>query len=172
MSAYVVSRKQMDSVQEETLAVSATGIVVDNKHNRLLLLQRHRHRLTEEDLRKALAPGEKVLLEGKVKKRPKVTSKEIARIRRVIIGILPYVKITKLNRDANSATHVCLRLTGSSARSRRKVVERTGCLIKRGLNNRGACPKIQSYRRSLFDEGVDNWDQIAPSNSPRADSTT
>ena len=59
----------MDSVQGETLAVSATGIVVDNKHNSLLLLQRHRHRLTDEDFRKALAPGEKVLLEGKVKKR-------------------------------------------------------------------------------------------------------
>ena len=67
MSAYVVSRKQMDSVQEETLAVLATGIVVDNKHNRLLLLQRHRHRLREEDLRKALAPGETVLLEGSPK---------------------------------------------------------------------------------------------------------
>ena len=40
--------KQMDSVQEETLAVSATGVTVDNKHNRPLLLQRRRHRLMEE----------------------------------------------------------------------------------------------------------------------------
>ena len=44
---------------EETLAVSATGIIVDNKHKRPLLLERLRHRLTEGDLRKALAPGEK-----------------------------------------------------------------------------------------------------------------
>ena len=46
-------------VQEETLAVSATGIIVDNKHNRRLLLQRRRHRLTEEGLRKALVAGRK-----------------------------------------------------------------------------------------------------------------
>ena len=60
--------KQMDSVQEETLAVSATGIIVDNRHHHPLLLRRRRHRLTEEVLRQALAAGEKVLLEGKAKK--------------------------------------------------------------------------------------------------------
>ena len=59
----VISGKHMDSVQEETHAVPATGIVVDNKHNRPLLLQRRRHRLTEEDFRKVLAPGDKVLLD-------------------------------------------------------------------------------------------------------------
>ena len=45
----------------------------------------------------------------------------------MIIGILPYVKITKLNRDANSATSVfsdVLRLTDSPAKSQRKVVEK------------------------------------------------
>ena len=36
-----LSEKQLDGVQEETLAV-------DKKHNRPLLLQRRRHRLTEE----------------------------------------------------------------------------------------------------------------------------
>ena len=92
-------------------------MIVDNKHNRPLLLQRRRHRLTEEDLREALVPGEKVLLEGKVRKRAKKSSKEIVRIRRVIVDILPCVKITNLNRDANSATSVYSdipRLTGSS----------------------------------------------------------
>ena len=109
----------MDSVQEETFTVSATGIIVDNKHHHPLLLRRRRHRLTEEVLRQALASGEKVLLEGKAKKRAKVTSKEIARIRRVIIGILPYVEITNLNRDANRATNVdsdMLRLTGKKSK--------------------------------------------------------
>ena len=74
----------MDSVQEETLAVLATGRIVDNTHNRPVLLRRRRHRLMEESLRKALTPGEKV----KVRKRAQVTLKEIVRIRRVIIGIL------------------------------------------------------------------------------------
>ena len=32
----------MDSVQEETLAVSATEMIVDNEHNRPLLLRRRR----------------------------------------------------------------------------------------------------------------------------------
>ena len=40
-------------------------------------------------------------------KRAKVTSKELVRIRHVIIGILPYVQSTELNRDANWATNVC-----------------------------------------------------------------
>ena len=32
----VVSGKQMDSVQTETLAVFATEVIVDNEHNRLV----------------------------------------------------------------------------------------------------------------------------------------
>ena len=48
--------------QDEALVVSATEVIVDNKHNRLLI-HRRRHRLTEEDLRKVLAPGDKVLLD-------------------------------------------------------------------------------------------------------------
>ena len=127
------SGKQLDSVHEETLAVSATGVIVDKKHIRPLLLQRRRHRLTEENPRKVLAPGKKVLLEGKVKKRANISSKESVRIRRVIIGILPYVKIANLYQDANSATNVCLdtlRLMGSPEKSRRKVVERISCLTE------------------------------------------
>ena len=63
----VISGKKLDSDQEETQAVSATErIIVDNKHNRPFLLKRRRNRVTEEPLREALAPGEKVLLEGKV----------------------------------------------------------------------------------------------------------
>ena len=46
---------------------------------------------------KGFCPREKVLLEEKAGKR----------IRRVIFGILPYAKITRLYRDANSATNVC-----------------------------------------------------------------
>ena len=62
------SGKQMDTVQEDTLVVSATEIIVDNQHYRPLLLQRRRPRLTEEDFRKAkgMPPGEVVLLERNV----------------------------------------------------------------------------------------------------------
>ena len=60
--------KQMDSVQDETLAVSATGKVVDNRHNRPLLFQRSRHRLTEESLRKASAQRRKPLWKERSKK--------------------------------------------------------------------------------------------------------
>ena len=55
------------------------------------------------------------------------TSKEIVRNRRVIIGILLYVKITNLYRDAHSAAIVnsdTLRLMGSTVKSRRKRVEK------------------------------------------------
>ena len=67
----------MDLVQEEALAALATGTIVDNKHHRPLLLLRRRHRLTEEDLREALAPGEKVLLEGKSESVQKLPLKEL-----------------------------------------------------------------------------------------------
>ena len=91
----------MDSVQKETPAVTATKTLsVEKQNNRPLLLGDRRHRLTEEDLRKALAPGEVAVHPEKIRKRANVTSKNIARIRRVVIGILPYVEMTKLNREA------------------------------------------------------------------------
>ena len=67
----VFSGQQMNSVHEETLAVSDrkhNRPIVGNEHNRSLLLRRRRHKLTEESLRMALAPREKVLLEGMVRK--------------------------------------------------------------------------------------------------------
>ena len=66
---HAISGKQMDSVQEETLAVSVTEMIVGNEHNCPLLLRMRRHRLTEESLRKSLGPGEKVLLKRKVGRR-------------------------------------------------------------------------------------------------------
>ena len=86
-----------------------------------------RHRLTEESPRKAWAPQEKVPLEGNVKNCAKNTPKELVRIRRVIVGILPHVRITYLNRDANLANYVhldTLRLTDGPVKSRRKVTEK------------------------------------------------
>ena len=62
-----IDGKQLDNVQEKTLVVSATEAIVDKKHNRPLLL--HKRRLTEENPRKVLVPGDKVLLEVKARKR-------------------------------------------------------------------------------------------------------
>ena len=76
------------------------------KHNRPLLLERRRHRLTEENRQKVLAPGDEVFLEGKSRKRAYISSMESVRIRRVIIGMLLCVKITSVNRDATMATIV------------------------------------------------------------------
>ena len=106
------------------LQFSATEVIVDNMHSRPLLLQRRRHRLTMENPRKAKLPSAAVLLERKVKDHAEKSSKEIVRIRRVTIGILPNVKIAYLYRDENSATNACLdtlRLMGSPAKSRRGV---------------------------------------------------
>ena len=123
-----VSAKQVDSVQEETLAVSAAGLTVDIKHNRPRLLQKQRHRLTEENTRKVVVPGEKVLLEGKVRKRAKKSTKELVRIRRVIIGILSYVKIANLHRDANSATKCLFRYTEAEGQPSKKSNKSGGTL--------------------------------------------
>ena len=54
---------------KETLVVSATEVIVDRNHNRPLLLQQRGRRLSEESLRKVLAPGEKALLGRKAEER-------------------------------------------------------------------------------------------------------
>ena len=59
-------------------------------------LQQRRHRLTNEGLFEVTVPEQVALLEGTVKERAKKTSKELVRIRRVVIGFLSYVKITNL----------------------------------------------------------------------------
>ena len=94
-----INGKQKDSVQKEMLAASAMmRVSVERKHNRLLLLPDRRHKMTEEDLRKEVPPEAVVRQEGDVKKRAESPSKETERIRRVTIGILPYAKVTNLNR--------------------------------------------------------------------------
>ena len=57
----------------------------------------------EEDLRKETLPGESVHQKERSNIVQKLHQKEIVRIRDVIIGVHPYVKISKLNRNANSA---------------------------------------------------------------------
>ena len=74
---------------------------------------------------KVQASEEKVYLEKEAELRADISLGESEPIRRVIIGTLPCVKITSLNRDANMAKHAysdTLRLMGSRVKSRRKVV--------------------------------------------------
>ena len=122
----VISGKQMDdSVQEETLAVSAAGIIVENKHSRLLLHQKRRHRLTETNHQKVQVSEVKVLLEKEAELRADIS------LRRKFTNPLcdywhPLVcQIENMNQDANTARKVdsgTLWLVGSPAKSRRKVV--------------------------------------------------
>ena len=121
-----ISGKQKDSVQQETRVVSPNEIIrVDSQHSRPLLLQDRRHKMTEENLRKETPLGEVVHPEREVKNRARICSEEHVRNRRVLHGLLPYVYMTSLNRDAKSATSVCslkLKLTVSPVKSRRQVV--------------------------------------------------
>ena len=71
------SGKQMDSVQEETLAVSATEIIVNSQHNRPSLLQRRKHRLTEEDFPKGMPLGGAVHPEKRSKSVQKIHEREL-----------------------------------------------------------------------------------------------
>ena len=74
------SEKQLDSVQVKTLVVSATEPIVDRRHNRLLLLPKRR----QTDGRK-LPKG--FWSQRRKPFRGKIFSKELVRIRRVIIGV-------------------------------------------------------------------------------------
>ena len=91
------------------------------------LAQGRRHKMTEENFRKGSLPEAVVFLGGEIKKRADITKEETVRIRHVTSGILPFVKITNLDRDANSAGRAyssTKRLTVSPTTSRRKVVEK------------------------------------------------
>ena len=120
-----ISGKQLDSVQEETNVASASEVIVDRKHNRPFPLQKRRHGLTEENLERFWSQERKSFWKKGPESTQYFSSKESARILRVIFGILPYVLITSLNRNANMATNVdsdTLRLICSPTKRRRKVV--------------------------------------------------
>ena len=83
--------------------------------------------MTEEVLRMGNLPKTVVHLERVSENRADIALKVTARIRHVIIGKLPHVKITNLIRHANSAKSTfstTMRFTISPARSRRRVVEK------------------------------------------------
>ena len=68
-----ISGEQKNSVQEETPAVSVTETISgDRQHNRPLLLQDSRRKMTEEDFRKEAPQEEGVHLERKVKDRARI----------------------------------------------------------------------------------------------------
>ena len=69
--------KQKDCVQREMLALSATmKVSVEKKHNRLVRLQDHRHKMTGKVLRKASLPEAVVPLERVIKDRAEITLTE------------------------------------------------------------------------------------------------
>ena len=124
-----ISGKQRDSVQEETPTVSFSH--GRRRGQKVQSSSPAPKSTTQTDGRKAskgFGPrGQSPSGRKGQKACKKKSSKESAWIRRVIIGIVPYAKITSLYRDARSATNVCsdiLRLTGSPVKSRRKVVEK------------------------------------------------
>ena len=95
---------------------------------------------------------------------------ESVRIRHVILGTLPCVSITSLNQDANMATNAdpdTMRLKGSPAKKSEKSCVKVQLPCSRSLHNWIVCLKIL-IRENLFYGKKENWDQIAPSNSPRA----
>ena len=174
-----ISGKQKGSVQEETHVVSATEIInVDSRHKRPLLLQDRRHKMTEEDLRKETPPGEVVHPERKVKDPSRITLQGIVRIRRVIIDIFPYVQIFFFFKKTESGCKFgdkCLfrhtetdRL--SSSKSKKSGGKGSVALLKESTHW-VVCTKILIRENRFFGKD-ENWDHIAPSNSPRARGTT
>ena len=104
------------------------------QNNRPLLHKNRRYKMTEEYLRKGTFPDEVVHPETNVKNRARITSKDIVRIRGVIIGTLPYVKISSLNGDAHSAKEAyssTQRLTVSPVKSMISGGEGSVVLLKK-----------------------------------------
>ena len=147
---WVINGEQTDSVQEEAVAVFATEVLVDNEHNRPLLLQERRHRVTEENYRK----------------RVKKTSKELIPINHVIIGILPYVKKYKSESGCKFGMFRHTEADGQPS----EVVEEDQLLYWRSLYNWVVYLKIL-IRENIFHVNLENFEQNTPSNSPKAPGT-
>ena len=111
--------------------------------------------MTEENPRKVSVTEERALLEGKVRKRANISSKELVRIRLVIIGIFLYVKITSLNRDANSAINVCLdtlRLMGSAVKKSKKGGKVSVALLEASFQLRYVSQDTEPPKKSYATE--------------------
>ena len=117
---------------------------MDSKHNRPLLLQKRRHRLTKENPRKETFARERYLVEKrKAKERVKKSLKELVQIRRVTIGTIPYVKSTSLKGDAHSATNVCSDTLRQPSKKSKKN-DRTVASLKESIHF-GLCCVSQDY---------------------------
>ena len=165
-----ISGKQMDSVQEDSCTFSH-GNSRGNKHNRPLLLQGHRLRLTEEDLRQEKSQGERVLLERKVEKH---TSSCKGNCTNPLCNFWhpPVRQNYKSETGCNIGDKCLVRHTEADRHHSKKKSKKSGGKIGRlteGAKNIWVvCPKRLSHWRSLFYRRAGKWDQIAPSNSPRA----
>ena len=114
-----------------------------------------------------------VLQEGHIKERAEITSKEAVRIRCVIIGILPYAKITYLNRDANSSKKCVFRHTEVGSQPDKKPNKSGGkgsvALLK---NSKQLGCALQDFElpksRLILRNSQNSWDQIAACASQKA----
>ena len=81
--------KASGQCSKDTHAVSVAGPIVDRKDNRLILLQKRRHRLTERNHQKVQTSEEKVLMEQETELCADISLGESVRIRGENIGTLP-----------------------------------------------------------------------------------
>ena len=165
-------KAKKDSVQREKLAVFDTMTVSTKKKTQSSShAPKSQAQTAKEDFQKEVLLEAAVHQEGNVKNHARIMSKESAQIRRVIIGIFPYVKITKLNRDADSAISACsstLRLTVSPEKIEEKWRKGSVALLKKAKHlgcvfQDAAPPKCKSTLR----KSKKTWDQSAPCTSQK-----
>ena len=122
------------------------------------------HRLTEENTRKVLVPEDKALLEEKAECRAIFSSNESVRTRRVIIGTLPYVKITSVRQDAYMAmiavSYIFEAEEKPSKKSKKGAAKGSVALLKDSIQL-GCVSQDSHPRKSVQRE--ETWDQITPS---------
>ena len=166
---------QLDS--EETLVLPVTekhgetDAVTDRRHNRLLSCSRS----ADTDLRKKtferFCPRGESPSGLKGRERANISSKESVGIRRVIFGILPYVKIARLNRDAYGDERLFrhTEVDGQPSKKSEKSGGKDQLLYRGSLYNWIVCLILSE---KVFCGNLRNWDRITPSNSPKALGTT
>ena len=150
MGECYLSVESKRTVQEETVAVFSTEVLVDNEHNRALLLQERRHRFTEEN------PRKRVKIFKGICTNPSCHYWHPPVCQKLQVWIGMQFRCFQTQRGWWSVEY-----------SRREVVENDQLHYWRSHFNCVVYSKLL-IRENLFKVNLENWEQNARSNSPTA----
>ena len=142
-----ISGNHMNSVQEQTLAVLARGVIVEAKS--YSPAPKTQTQFDGRRLSNGTGRREKVLLEGKVGKRAKVTFFSACQTHKSTSGF----------EFGDQCQYIHIEAGRQPSKKTKKSRGKDQLPYWRSLHNWVACLWIQSHRRSLLHGRAENWDR-------------